>query len=175
MYSSEGPALVPRDCGPRRRLLPSPTVSASGPCHLCDRTASLPLPLPGQGFCCPGCAARLGTLLLAGEPGVTRLWPALAEEEEPGPEPLVHLGDGRKVPLRDRTAALKAELDWPARAKLSAMYVEMGMPREAVLEAAGVLAAAPGEGPFTEALAVLFSPPLAPADTSSLRALLRPR
>lgn len=144
----------------------------SGPCQFCAQDATLPL--PGGAFACAGCAARLGALLLAGDPGVARLWPAALEEEEPGPEPLVHLGDGRKVALRDRTAALKAELDWPARARLAAMYVEMGMPREAVLEAAGVLASAPGEAPSAGALAVLFSPPLAPSDAAVLRALLRP-
>jgi hypothetical protein len=146
-------------------------VSATGPCHFCDQDASLPCP---GGFTCAGCAARLGTLLLAGDPSVVRLWPALLEEEEPGPEPLVHLGDGRKVALKDRTAALKAELDLPARARLAAMYVEMGMPREAVLEAAGVLASAQDAGASAQALAVLLSPPLAPADVAGLRALLLP-
>ncbi|MBM4377726.1 MAG: hypothetical protein FJ086_00230 [Deltaproteobacteria bacterium] len=147
-------------------------MSGTGPCHVCERPASLPV--PGGLFSCAGCAARLGTLLLAGDPGVSRLWPALLEEEEPGPEPLVHLKDGRKVPLRDRTAALKAELDWPARTRLSAVYVEMGLLREAVLEAAGVLGATPDEALSGQALAVLFSPPLAPADPSALRDLLRP-
>ena len=171
MYSSEGPALLPRDCGGGSCLLPCPSVSSTGPCHFCDRDASLPFP---GGFACAGCAARLGTLLLAGDPAVVRLWPALQEEEEPGPEPLVHLGDGRKVALKDRTAALKAELDLPARAKLSAMYVEMGMPREAVLEAAGVLASAEDAAASALALPVLLSPPLAPADLGSLRELLLP-
>lgn len=145
------------------------------PCSFCDRVSAHPL--PSEGRCCPTCAAQLGLLLDARDIRVARLWPALAglEAEEPGPEPTVRMPDGQRVELRARTQALKAELTLAQRAELAGTYVELGMFGEAVLEAAHVLMAegAPA-GAVEAALAVLFSPPLAPAEPAGLRALLQP-
>lgn len=145
------------------------------PCTFCDRPSVHPL--PGGGRCCLTCAGQLGLLLEARDIRVARAWPALAglEEEEPGPEPTMRMPDGQRVELRARTRALKAELTVAQRAQLAGTYVELGMFGEAVLEAAHVLAASevPAEATVA-ALAVLFSPPLAPADVASLRAVLQP-
>jgi hypothetical protein len=108
---------------------------------------------------------------------LARHWPALVEleQEEAGPEPMVRLGDGRRVELRTHTQALKAELTVAQRAQLAGSYVELGMFGEALLEAAHVLTSEGAPADAVEAaLAVLFSPPLAPAEPTGLRALLQP-
>lgn len=144
-------------------------------CTFCDRPSAHPL--PGEGRCCPTCAVQLGLLLDARDVRVARAWPALAglADEESGHEPTLRMPDGQRVELRARTKALKAELTVAQRAQLAGTYVELGMFGEAVLEAAHVLTAGDVPTEATEAaLAVLFSPPLVPADLTSLRAVLQP-
>jgi hypothetical protein len=147
-------------------------------CLFCDRAPVELVDVPSQSArACRACLARLGAMVLDGDLRAMALWPALlhTDDDDDGPEPTLQLADGRRVELRERTAALKADLTPEQRAELTGTYVTIGLFREAVLEAATVLRGDAPPAAATAALEWLLAPPLGrPGVVDAVRGLLRP-
>src|SRR3954469_17870981 len=124
-------------------------------------------------YACARCAMQLGTLIKDLDRSLITIWPALIEEDDE-PEPIVRLGDGRRVELRQHTAELKKDLTVDQRAELADTYVKIGLLREAILEVAEVLSSGTKEA-SAKVIPLLFKEPLsAPYAVERVRPSLPP-
>jgi hypothetical protein len=146
-------------------------------CTLCDRHADEPLTLGSLASpLCPGCAWRLGRLLVESPSILEGVWPQLIEEDDGSPEPKVRLPDGQRVPLRERTEELKQQLTLEQRLQLAENYAELGLERSHLLELGFVLSREPSAALAQHALDALFAADkkLAADAVDRLRPLLLP-